>query len=80
MDFESDENCKAVKKAMEDCEIDGCKVTVAYAKSKVENRPPATRGGLAARPAGRPADQRAVKGEFKKASLLLTFSEEGSKE
>ncbi|KAM8851054.1 nucleolin-like isoform 1-T2 [Spinachia spinachia] len=32
LEFESEENCKAVKDAMEDCEIDGCTVTVAYAK------------------------------------------------
>ncbi|KAM3866043.1 nucleolin-like [Diretmus argenteus] len=36
VDFESEEDCKAAKEAMEDCEIDGCKVTVANAKEKVE--------------------------------------------
>ncbi|XP_051238407.1 nucleolin isoform X3 [Dicentrarchus labrax] len=46
VDFESDENCKAVKEAMEDCEIDGSKVTVAYAKAKAEQGAPAARGRL----------------------------------
>lgn len=58
MDFESDENCKAAKDAMEHCEIDGSKVTVAYAKSKVKESPPCPRGGLVARPAA----QKAVEG------------------
>ncbi|KAK9538960.1 hypothetical protein VZT92_004098 [Zoarces viviparus] len=54
VEFESDENCKAVKEAMEDCEIDGSKVTVAYAKVK----------GAAAplTPGGQPAGQEAGKG------------------
>lgn len=34
MDFESDEVCQKAKEAMEDCQIDGKKVTVAYARSK----------------------------------------------
>ncbi|XP_068605185.1 nucleolin-like [Brachionichthys hirsutus] len=37
VEFESDEMCKAVKEAMEDCEIEDSKVTVDYAKSRVEN-------------------------------------------
>ncbi|KAM6919991.1 nucleolin-like [Lycodopsis pacificus] len=49
VEFESDENCKAVKEAMEDCEIDGSKVTVAYAKAKGAAAPP-TPG---AQPAGK---------------------------
>ncbi|XP_061587184.1 nucleolin-like isoform X2 [Cololabis saira] len=36
VDFESEESCKAAKEAMEDCEIDGSKVTVAYATPKGE--------------------------------------------
>lgn len=36
VDFESDEVCKEAKKAMEDCQIDGCNVSVAYARAKVE--------------------------------------------
>lgn len=36
MDFESQESCKAAKEAMEDCEIDGSKVTIAFANSKGE--------------------------------------------
>ena len=44
MEFESEENCKAVKEAMEGCEIDGSKVTVAYAKPKPEQ---SAKGGVA---------------------------------
>lgn len=36
MDFESDEVCEEAKKAMQDCQIDGCNVSVAYARAKVE--------------------------------------------
>uniref|UniRef100_A0A8C8DK29 RRM domain-containing protein n=1 Tax=Oryzias sinensis TaxID=183150 RepID=A0A8C8DK29_9TELE len=36
VDFESQECCKAAKEAMEDCEIDGSKVTIAFANSKGE--------------------------------------------
>ncbi|XP_068196662.1 nucleolin-like [Antennarius striatus] len=39
VEFQSDEVCKAVKEAMEDCEIEDSKVTVDYAKSNVENTP-----------------------------------------
>lgn len=55
MDFESEESCKAVKEAMEDCEIDGSKVTVAYANPKGVK---GTSGGLAGRPAGQKAAAR----------------------
>ncbi|XP_073346676.1 nucleolin-like [Pagrus major] len=57
VDFESEENCKAVKKAMEDCEIDGSKVTVAYANPKGAKGRQGAKGGLAGRP---PAGQRAA--------------------
>ncbi|TNM97965.1 hypothetical protein fugu_014211 [Takifugu bimaculatus] len=51
VDFESDEVCKEAKKAMEDCQIDGCNVSVAYARAKVERNPSAaadqnTTGGV----------------------------------
>lgn len=49
MDFENEESCKAAKEAMEDCEIDGSKVTVTYANPKGVK---VARGGLARRPAG----------------------------
>lgn len=55
VDFESEESCKAVKDAMEDCEIDGSKVTVAYAN------PRGVKGvseGLAGRPTGQKAAAR----------------------
>ncbi|XP_067330751.1 nucleolin-like [Channa argus] len=54
VDFESEENCKAVKEAMEDCEIDGSKVTVAYAKHKDKRGLQGAREGLEARPGGQP--------------------------
>lgn len=41
MDFETDDVCKEAKKAMEDCQIDGCNVSVAYARAKVERNPSA---------------------------------------
>lgn len=34
VDFESAESCKSAKESMEDCEIDGCKVTLAFARPK----------------------------------------------
>ncbi|GAA6222589.1 nucleolin-like isoform X1 [Lates japonicus] len=57
VEFESEENCKAVKEAMEDCEIDGSKVTVAFAKLKSKKGRQGVRGGLAGRPGGQPAGQ-----------------------
>lgn len=62
MDFENEENCKAVKEAMEDCEIDGSKVTVSYAKPKGKKGPSDARKGLAGRPGGQPAGRGAGKG------------------
>ncbi|XP_013879288.1 nucleolin [Austrofundulus limnaeus] len=47
--FESEESCKAAKDAMEDCEIDGSKVTVRFSRSKV---------GLQSTGAGSAATQR----------------------
>ncbi|XP_078120262.1 nucleolin-like [Sander vitreus] len=62
--FESEDTCKAVKEAMEDCEIDGSKVTVAYAKAKGVKGP-----GRPAKPplapSGQPAGQRAGRGRRK---------------
>lgn len=52
VDFESEETSKAVKEAMEDCEIDGSQVTVAYAKSKDDKGRQGARGGLVGRPGG----------------------------
>ncbi|TKS80092.1 Nucleolin Protein C23 [Collichthys lucidus] len=52
VEFGNAENCKAVKEAMQDCEIDGSKVTVEYAKPKVEKR-------------NQPAGQRAARGGVK---------------
>uniref|UniRef100_UPI0037E8FA9D nucleolin-like n=1 Tax=Semicossyphus pulcher TaxID=241346 RepID=UPI0037E8FA9D len=62
VDFESEENAKAVKEAMEDCEIDGSKVTVIYAKPKTEKSPTGGRRDSAGRPDGAPAGRGAAKG------------------
>lgn len=62
VEFESDENCKAAKEAMEDCEIDGRKVTVAFAKQKGERGRPGARGGSARRAGGKPAGRGAGAG------------------
>lgn len=57
MEFGSEENCKAVKESMEDCEIDGSKVTMAYARARSEQ---GAKGCPAGRPAGEPAGQKAA--------------------
>ncbi|XP_070701369.1 nucleolin-like [Pempheris klunzingeri] len=62
VDFESEENSKAAKEAMEDCEIDGSKVIVAYAKPAGEKGAPGAKGGVEVRPAGKPAGRGAGKG------------------
>ncbi len=58
MEFEKDETCKTVKEAMEDCEIDGSKVTVAYAKSKSNKDPTGAKKGQAGCAGGQPAGLR----------------------
>lgn len=62
MEFDSEETCTAVKDAMEDCEIDGNKVTLDYAKPRGEKGPQGARGGLAVRPSGRSAGPGAGRG------------------
>lgn len=54
MDFESEEVCQKAKETMEDCWIDGNKVTVAFARTKVQRKSSAAAGGAAE---VRPADQ-----------------------
>uniref|UniRef100_A0A3P8PAQ0 RRM domain-containing protein n=1 Tax=Astatotilapia calliptera TaxID=8154 RepID=A0A3P8PAQ0_ASTCA len=44
VNFGSDESCKAAKEAMEDCELDGCKVTIAYAYPKGKKSRPGKEG------------------------------------
>ncbi|KAM3604992.1 uncharacterized protein V6R79_019118 [Siganus canaliculatus] len=61
VDFESAETCKAVKEAMEDCEIDGSKVTLAYAMSKGDKDSSRGKGGPAESPAARPAGRTAAR-------------------
>ncbi|XP_034743046.1 nucleolin-like isoform X2 [Etheostoma cragini] len=64
VEFESEDHCKAVKEAMEDCEIDGSKVTVAFAKDKgAKGQGHPAKPPLA--PSGQPAGQRAGKGRRK---------------
>uniref|UniRef100_H3CQX5 RRM domain-containing protein n=1 Tax=Tetraodon nigroviridis TaxID=99883 RepID=H3CQX5_TETNG len=41
VEFESDEVCQKAKKTMEDCQIDGNKVIVAFARTKVQRKPSA---------------------------------------
>ncbi|KAM9844377.1 nucleolin-like isoform 2-T2 [Aulostomus maculatus] len=48
VEFDSEETCQATKAAMEDCEIDGNKVTVAYARAKAEGGKPVAGGGESA--------------------------------
>ncbi|XP_074524644.1 nucleolin [Halichoeres trimaculatus] len=45
VDFDNEDDCKAAKEAMEDGEIDGCKVTLDYAKPKGEGGFRGGRGG-----------------------------------
>ncbi|KAL3054597.1 hypothetical protein OYC64_017517 [Pagothenia borchgrevinki] len=59
VEFESEDNCKAGKETMEDCEIDGSKVTVTYAKVqaakglKLPTKPPQAPGEKSAGQAGK---------------------------
>ncbi|XP_042354463.1 nucleolin-like isoform X3 [Plectropomus leopardus] len=57
VDFEHEDTCKSAMEAMEDCEIDGSKVTVTYSKIKTGIRP----GRPHKPPRGPPADQVGVK-------------------
>ncbi|XP_029308927.1 nucleolin-like isoform X2 [Cottoperca gobio] len=69
VEFKSEENCKAGKEAMEDCEIDGSKVTVAYAKDQSAQgpgplaKPPVAPVGQEASKVGRKARKRSKKGK-----------------
>ncbi|KAF5909836.1 nucleolin, partial [Clarias magur] len=53
VDFDSEEDCKAAKEAMDDAEIDGNKVTLDYAKPKGEGGRGGGRGGFGGRGGGR---------------------------
>ncbi|XP_030607717.1 nucleolin-like isoform X2 [Archocentrus centrarchus] len=61
VNFGSEESCKAAKEAMEDCEIDGRKVTIAYAHPKGK-RSRQAQDGLEGDPAGQSVGQGAGKG------------------
>lgn len=68
VDFESEEHCKAVKEAMEDCEIDGSKVTLDFSKNKIKQGQQGANGGLEARPAGSGTGRRRRRGRGAKGS------------
>ncbi|XP_052445492.1 nucleolin isoform X2 [Carassius gibelio] len=53
VDFDSEEDCKAAKEAMDDGEIDGNKVTLDFAKPKGEGGRGGGRGGFGGRGGGR---------------------------
>lgn len=59
VEFESEDHCKAGKETMEDCEIDGSKVTVTYAKIQaakgltLPSKPPQAPGEKSAGQAGK---------------------------
>lgn len=65
VDFDTEENCKAGKDAFEDCEIDGNKVCVAYARCKGVKPPPGTKKSPLTPSAGKPASQKPKKGGAK---------------
>ncbi|XP_039622225.1 nucleolin isoform X2 [Polypterus senegalus] len=49
VDFDTEEECKAAKEAMEDCEIDGSKVTLDFAKPKGDGQRGGRGGGRGGR-------------------------------
>ncbi|KAG7227155.1 hypothetical protein INR49_013953 [Caranx melampygus] len=62
VEFADEDICKTAKEAMEDCEIDGCKLTVGYAKPQIKKTGQGARGGVKGRPGGQPAGQGAGRG------------------
>lgn len=58
VDFDTEENCKAGKDSIEDCEIDGSKVCVAYARCKGVKPPPGAKKSPLTPSAGKPAGQK----------------------
>ncbi|XP_041658598.1 nucleolin-like isoform X2 [Cheilinus undulatus] len=62
VEFESEACSKAVKEAMEDCEIDGSQVTLAYAKPKGDKAALGGRQSLLGHPGCQPAGQGAARG------------------
>lgn len=58
VDFDTEENCKAAKDTIEDCEIDGNKVCVAYARHKGVKPPPGAKKSPLTPSAGKPAGQK----------------------
>ncbi|KAG7277393.1 hypothetical protein CRUP_033348, partial [Coryphaenoides rupestris] len=60
VDFAGKEACQAAKESMEDCEIDGKKVTVAYAKVQITSAKPKAKDQQdAAKPGDQPAAEQA---------------------
>ncbi|KAM4552403.1 nucleolin-like isoform 2-T2 [Odontesthes bonariensis] len=77
VEFESEEHCTSTKEAMEDCEIDGRKVTVAYAKPKDEK---GGKRGVAGRPSKKSSGvgaHRGGRGGKVKGIAYLTAAEKG---
>ncbi|XP_069366844.1 nucleolin-like isoform X4 [Paralichthys olivaceus] len=74
VEFESEEKCKAFKEAMQDCEIDGSKVTVAYAKLKGEKGEQGIKGD------GQPAVRGASRGVDSKTLIIKKLSEKTTAE
>lgn len=70
VDFDTEENCKVGKDAIEDCEIDGNKVCVAYARRKGAKPPAGANKSPQTPPAKKPAGQKkkggvkGIKGNF----------------
>ncbi|XP_075876918.1 nucleolin-like isoform X2 [Nelusetta ayraudi] len=58
VDFDTEENCKAAKDAIEDCEIDGNKVCVAYARRKGVKPAPGAKKSPLTPSAGKAAGQK----------------------
>ncbi|KAL6469534.1 hypothetical protein MHYP_G00230580 [Metynnis hypsauchen] len=68
VDFDSEEDCKAAKEAMEDGEVDGSRVTLDYARPKVEGGRPGGCGGFGGRGGrggGRGGNRRGGRGGFR---------------
>lgn len=61
VEFESEEKSTAARAAIEDCEIDGSKVTMGYARPKGEKA--GVKRSVTGCPAGQPAGQKAARGE-----------------
>ncbi|XP_069366842.1 nucleolin-like isoform X2 [Paralichthys olivaceus] len=80
VEFESEKKCKAVKEAMQDCEIDGSKVTVAYAKQKGQKGEQGAKGGGQPAARGRGSDRSGNRGVDSKTLIIKKLSEKTTAE